>query len=265
VIEPRDRDTCEREHDHDDEPAKESTVMAIQKAIATETDVAPDCELATVTAGAEDEGSLGAAKSAVLDHATNESVDTWVDADLVLKDGADTAQSADVRSKRRRIKRWMSWKLLAFGVLPALALLLTLGAAFLKWQDTSMRHTDIARIESVQAAKDSTIAMLSYQPNTIDQQLAAAADRLTGQFRDSYRSLTADVVIPAAKQKHISTVASVPAVASVSANPHHAVVLVFVNQTVTVGDGAPTDTASSVRVTLDKVENHWLISGFDPV
>ena len=47
-------------------------------------------------------------------------------------------------------------------------------------------------------------------------------------------------MIPGAKQKQISAVANVPAVASVSANPDHAVVLVFVNQTVIVGDGAPT-------------------------
>jgi Mce-associated membrane protein len=43
------------------------------------------------------------------------------------------------------------------------------------------------------------------------------------------------------------------------------VVLVFVNQTVVVGQGAPSDTASSVRVTLDKVGGRWLISKFDPV
>jgi Mce-associated membrane protein len=43
------------------------------------------------------------------------------------------------------------------------------------------------------------------------------------------------------------------------------VVLVFVNQTVIVGQDAPTDTASAVRVTLDKVGDRWLISSFDPV
>jgi Mce-associated membrane protein len=57
----------------------------------------------------------------------------------------------------------------------------------------------------------------------------------------------------------------VPAAASVSANPSHAVVLLFVNQTVTVGNSAPADTASSVRVTVDKVDGRWLISKFDPV
>jgi Mce-associated membrane protein len=107
--------------------------------------------------------------------------------------------------------------------------------------------------------------MLSYQPDTVDKQLDAARDLLTGPFRSSYASLTNDVVIPGAKQRRISAVASVPAVASVTANPNHAVALVFVNQTVTVGADAPTDTASTVRVTMDKVGNRWLISGFDPV
>jgi len=88
---------------------------------------------------------------------------------------------------------------------------------------------------------------------------------LTGEFRDSYTSLTNDVVIPGAKEKQISAVASVPAAASVSATATEAVVLVFVNQTVIVGQDAPTDTASSVRVSLEKVSDSWLISKFDPV
>jgi Mce-associated membrane protein len=43
------------------------------------------------------------------------------------------------------------------------------------------------------------------------------------------------------------------------------VVLEFVDQAVTVGQSAPTNSASSVRVTLDKVDGRWLISQFDPV
>ena len=74
-----------------------------------------------------------------------------------------------------------------------------------------------------------------------------------------------DVVIPGAKEKKISAVANVPAAGSVSATPNRAEVLVFVNQTVIVGDGAPTATASSVKVTLDRVGDRWLISEFDPV
>jgi Mce-associated membrane protein len=154
---------------------------------------------------------------------------------------------------------------LAFAVLPALALLLAAAAAFLNWQDQSARQSDTARNESVQVARESTIKLLSYQPDTVEQDLGSARDLLTGTFRDSYTQLTNDVVIPGAKQQRISAVANVPAVASISADAAHAVALVFVNQTVIVGDSPPTATNSSVKVTLDKVGDRWLISAFDPV
>lgn len=156
-------------------------------------------------------------------------------------------------------------RVVAFALLPALALLLALGAGYLKWQDNGVRNGEVAAASSMQAARDGTVALLSYTPDKVEQQLNAARDLLTGQFRDSYTSLTNDVVIPGAKQKQIAAVATVPAAASVSATPEKAVVLVFVNQTVTVGNDAPTDTNSSVRVTLEKVGTRWLISEFDPV
>jgi Mce-associated membrane protein len=178
----------------------------------------------------------------------------------------ETAEEASESAEAEKPKRQIQWaRVFAYGVLPALALLLALSAGYLKWVDNSVRDSDRARDASVQAAKDSTIALLSYKPDTVEKQLTAARDLLTGDFRDSYTSLTNDVVIPGAKQKQISAVATVPAAASVSAAPTKAVVLVFVNQTVVVGRDAPTDTASSVRVTLDKIGGRWLISKFDPV
>jgi Mce-associated membrane protein len=156
-------------------------------------------------------------------------------------------------------------RVVAFALLPALAFMLAIGAGVLRFMDSGVRDSDAARDKSMQAAKDSTVALLSYKPDTVEQQLTAARDRLIGQFRDQYTDLTNNVVIPGAKQKQISAVASVPAAASVSADPGEAVVLLFVNQTVTVGNGVPTDTASSVRITLDKVGERWLISKFEPV
>jgi Mce-associated membrane protein len=178
-------------------------------------------------------------------------------------DGTEDVESREDEPKRKRRIAWM--RVLAYGLLPGLALLLAAGAGYLKWQDSSVRDSNLARIGSIQAAKDSTTALLSYKPDTVEQTLAAARDLLTGEFRDSYTSLTKDVVIPGAKQKQILAVATVPAAASVSASPNRAVVLVFVNQSVIVGNDAPTNTASSVKVTLDKVGGRWLISGFDPV
>jgi Mce-associated membrane protein len=163
-------------------------------------------------------------------------------------------------------RRGIDWgRVLAYGILPGLALVLALTAGFLKYVDNSVRDSDVARAESMQAAKDSTIALLSYQPGKVRAQLNDARNLLTGDFQGSYTSLINDVVIPGAEQKQISAVATVPAAASVSAEPNRAVVLVFVNQTVVVGADAPTDTASSVKVTLDKHGDKWLISEFQPV
>jgi Mce-associated membrane protein len=183
----------------------------------------------------------------------------------------EPSEGAAVESEPAAKKRRIDWtRVVAYGLLPTIALLLAIAAGYLKWEENTAKDTDIANAaspsaEAMRVGKDSTIAILSYKPDTVEQQLGAARDLLTGEFRDSYISLTNDVVIPGAKQKAISAVATVPAAAVVSADPRHAVVMVFVDQTVVVGQDAPSDTASSVRVTLDKVGDRWLISEFDPV
>ena len=191
-------------------------------------------------------------------------------ADELTEKADEPTETADepATTEPEKLHRRVNWsRVVAYGLLPGLALALAMAAGFLKWQDNSVRHSETAGIESVQAAKDTTIEMLSYQPDSVEQDLNDARSLLTGDFRDQYTSLVNDVVIPGAKEKQISAVASVPegGAASVSAEPDHAVVLVFVNQTVVVGQDAPTDTASRVRVTLDKVDDRWLISKFDPV
>jgi Mce-associated membrane protein len=158
-----------------------------------------------------------------------------------------------------------SWTRLLVVALPALALILALGVGYLKWLDGTARESRAAAEASVRAASESTIAILSYKPETVDRELKAAAERLTAGFRQQYTQLVNDVVAPGAKQQHISAVATVPAAASVSATGKHAVVLVFVDQTTTIGNDAPTQTTSSVRVSLEKVDGRWLISQFDPV
>ncbi len=207
--------------------------------------------------------------------AADPDIDTDIDVDDDLTDIADIAESdvddnadalADAAGPAPAVRRGIDWpRVFAFVVLPVLALLLAAAAAYLKWQDSKVRASEAARTESVQVAKDSTIRLLSYQPDTVEKELTSARDLLTGNFRDSYTQLTNDVVIPGAKEKKIAALANVPAVASISATPSHAVALVFVNQTVTVGNDAPTSTNSSVKVTLDKVGDRWLISEFDPV
>ena len=179
--------------------------------------------------------------------------------------GEEAGDTAPAEASLRNTRRVSLPSVVAFGLLPALALLLAAAAGFLRWQYSSLNDVAQARAESVQAARDSTMAILSYRPATVEKDLGAARDRLTGSFLDAYTQLVNTVVIPGAKEKNISASTAVTAAASVSAKPDHAVVLLFVDQTVVVGSEAPTKTLSSVRVTLDKQGDRWLISGFDPI
>ncbi len=188
-------------------------------------------------------------------HTDTEIPDTAVD--------AEPAECSESRARRFTDVRWGN--VVAFAVLPGLALMMAMGAGYMKWQDNSLRDSQRSAAETVRAATDSTVAMLSYRYDTVERDLGAAQDRLTGPMKDSYAALTHDVVIPGSKQGQISATATVPAAASVSASANHAVVLVFVDQTVTVGNDPPTNTASRVRVTLDNVDGRWLVAGFDPI
>jgi len=196
------------------------------------------------------------------DTETDTDIDIDIDPDISGADAGDTAVDADSPAPRMSAKRLRT---LAFVVLPALVVLLGAGAGLLRWQDISHRAIDTARTESVAAARDATEAILSYKADSVEQDLGAARDRLTGSFLESFTDLVNKVVIPGAREKKISAAAKVSAAASVSASAKHAVTLVFVNQTVVIGGGAPSGSASSVRVTLDKVDDRWLVSGFDPV
>ncbi|MCT7368640.1 hypothetical protein [Mycolicibacterium llatzerense] len=181
--------------------------------------------------------------------------------DEVEVDAAETTDAAPAAERRR-----VGWASVAvYGLLPAVVLALGGAAGYLQWKDVSLSQSDTAKKDSTKAATDATIALLSYKPETVEKDLEAAKKYMTGNFLNSYTSLTRDVVIPGSRQKKISAVATVPAAAWTKATPNHAVVMLFVDQTMIIGESAPTSTASSVRVTLDKVEGHWLISQFDPM
>jgi len=155
--------------------------------------------------------------------------------------------------------------ILTYWVLPILALVLAAGAVYTYVQYLYLPHReDTAREESVQAAREGAAKLLTYKPETVRQQLTAARELTTGAFRNEYTEMTQHV-IPGAEQNHISAVTTVPAAASVSVDSDHAEVLVFINQTVVVGDQAPTNTPTSVRVALEREGGKWLIAGFQTI
>jgi Mce-associated membrane protein len=116
------------------------------------------------------------------------------------------------------------------------------------------------------AARDGTVALLSYAPESLDKDLANAKSHLTGEFLKYYSQFTDQIVAPAAKQKGVKTEATVARAAVSELHADDAVVLVFVNQVTTSKDRPdPALATSSVVVKLSKTDGRWLISEFNPV
>ncbi|MBU9762853.1 twin-arginine translocation pathway signal [Mycobacterium sp. TNTM28] len=118
----------------------------------------------------------------------------------------------------------------------------------------------------VEAASEGSTAILSYAPDSLDQDFATARSRLTGEFLTYYSQFADQFVAPAAKQKDIEATASVVRAAPIRVQSDSAEVLVYLNQATTSRDNPqPAQAASAVKVGLTKVDGKWLISSFDPV
>ena len=129
-------------------------------------------------------------------------------------------------------------------------------------QETNAAASAVA----LDAAKNGTVSLLSYSPESLDKDFANAKSHLTGDFLSYYTQFTEQIVTPAAKQKSVKTSAAVVRAAVSELHPDSAAVLVFINQNTTSKenpDGA--FAASAVKVGLKKINDTWLISSFDPV
>ncbi|ORI15001.1 h domain protein [Rhodococcus sp. 1163] len=147
-----------------------------------------------------------------------------------------------------------------------IVLALAAGVGVLFYQYRQNEQTEQARTDAVAAASAQAISMLAYDFDNVDQQLASAADGLTGDFKDDYTKLVTEVIAPSAKEKSLTVQVTVQGTAVVSADPDDATILLFLNQ-ITTSTDAP-DAASSgsrVRMTMEKVDGRWLASELAPI
>jgi Mce-associated membrane protein len=185
--------------------------------------------------------------------------------DSAVDETDKAADSADSSPATRR-------SLPAIPLIPAALVLGLLAAGLLAgWlyftQYRPDEQTDGAVAQSVvNAARDGTVALLSYKPDTLNQDFATAKSHLTGDFLNYYDKFTKDVVTPAAQTKGVTTTAQVAGAAVSELNPDKAVVLVFINQATTSKERPdPAMASSSAKVSLAKVHGEWLITKFDPL
>jgi Mce-associated membrane protein len=123
-----------------------------------------------------------------------------------------------------------------------------------------------AQKAALTAATEGAVALLSYSPESIDRDLAAAKSHLTGEFLTYYSQFVDQIVKPATKQKAVKSTAAVTRAAVSEMHADSAVVLLFVNQTSTSSERPePSLLASSVLVTVTDVNGHWLVAKFEPV
>jgi Mce-associated membrane protein len=174
------------------------------------------------------------------------------------------------RTKRpRRDRSGMLRKPKLVPVILIVLLLISGGSAawlyFNQYKPGQQTNPDVARTV-VSAASDGTVALLSYSPESLDKDFAAAKSHLTGDFLSYYNQFTEQIVAPAAKQKSLKTTAHVMGAAVQELHPDSAVVLVFVDQSTTSKDRPdPSMAASNVLVRLTRVNGQWLITKFDPI
>jgi Mce-associated membrane protein len=161
------------------------------------------------------------------------------------------------------------------GAIPVIPLALVLGllaaGGLAGWLYLSQYRPDTqtdAAVEqsAVKAARDGTVALLSYKPDTLKTDFDAAKSRLSGEFRDYYDQFSKQVITPAAESKGVTTAAQVVGAAATELHRDSAVVLVFVNQATTSKERPdPSMASSSVLVALAKQHGDWLITKFDPI
>jgi Mce-associated membrane protein len=185
--------------------------------------------------------------------------------DTETLENATEVGDASPERKRRRLARGVK-------LVPViLILLLLISGGVTTWiyfkQYRPDQQTNPTVVDTVaKAASDGTAALLSYAPETLDKDFASARSHLSGGYLDYYNHFTETIVAPAAKQKAMKTTAHVKGAAVSGLRPDSAVVLVLVDQTTTSKDTPePSTVASSVLVSMVRVNRDWLITKFEPV
>ncbi|VEG56863.1 twin-arginine translocation pathway signal [Mycolicibacterium aurum] len=185
------------------------------------------------------------------------------DKPVAADDSGDAADVSARKGSRRSVRALVTAALLAVALLGSGAVA---GWVYVNDYRPDQETDPAAAQVALDAAKTGTIALLSYSPDSLDQDFANAKSKLTGDFLNYYTQFTEQIVTPAAREKSVKTAASVVRAAVSQMEPENAEVLVFINQTTTSKenpDGA--FAASSVKVGLTKIDGNWLIESFDPV
>jgi Mce-associated membrane protein len=120
--------------------------------------------------------------------------------------------------------------------------------------------------EAKAAAAKSVPAILSYRPTTVESELTRERALLGKPFADEFATLVHDVIAPKAKQRGITTRATVVSNGVSLIDGRTVTLLMFVNVATTErASKEPVVTGSRLKVTVRQDDRRWRIIGLDPV
>ncbi|TDV55351.1 hypothetical protein [Actinophytocola oryzae] len=150
------------------------------------------------------------------------------------------------------------------GVVAVLAVGAAGGVGVLGVSTLDTVRTEQAARDAVAAVLDLTPKLLDFDYRTIDADVVRAKSVTTGEYW-AQNALT-ETLKPAVVEMQATTTTVVRAAGVADAQPDRVVVLVFVNQTTTGKNlSAPRVDSRVARVTAARVEDRWLLAGFEPL
>lgn len=162
-------------------------------------------------------------------------------------------------------RRWLRPAL--WSVTAALIVVLAGLSLFFWIEHRSSRQIDDARSAVLAATRSGATAVLTYRAASAQADVDATQKLLTGGFADEYRSLARTDVLPAARDRGLSSTVNISGVSVVNIGRDSAESMVFVTQQVSSQRQGekPTTTATAVRIGLVRQNDQWLIEAFTPI
>lgn len=148
-----------------------------------------------------------------------------------------------------------------------LLVLVAVALAGLAWWRVGHMRTAIADAGQAQLVAEQVLsALLTYDHESVDSDLAEALDGVTGTFAQDYRTLAEEVIVPVSRERQVSTTASVVRSGIVDRGSETVTVLLFLDQSTTSVDepGTRRD-LSRVQVSLRQVEGRWRVEMVEAV
>jgi Mce-associated membrane protein len=189
---------------------------------------------------------------------------------MSVDDQTATNREDSTPAEPEGIRRWIRvgrarWRVILIVGLTAVAVGLAAGVYYLQYRPDQQIDATVAAAAK-KAAEDGTVAVLSYSPQSLTDDIAKAKSHLTGDFLNYYTRFTDQIFAAAAQQQQVSTTARIQRAAVADLHPDSAVVLLFVDKESSSKDQpAPAAKPTTVRATMKKVNGSWLIAQFDPL